>query len=25
LKHGLLYEFLRAELADPRIPAYEPT
>jgi hypothetical protein len=24
LKHGLLYEFLRAELCDPRIPAYAP-
>lgn len=24
LKHSLLYEFLRAELRDPRIPAYEP-
>lgn len=23
LKHGLLYEFLRAELRQPRIPAYE--
>ena len=25
LKHGLLYEYLRAELRDPRIPAYLPT
>lgn len=24
MKHDLLYEFLRAELRDPRIPAYEP-
>ena len=25
LKEGLLYEFLRAELRDPRIPAFQPT
>lgn len=24
MKHDLLYEYLRAELRDPRIPAYEP-
>ncbi|MBZ0308413.1 MAG: transposase, partial [Anaerolineae bacterium] len=24
MKHDLLYEFLRAELRHPRIPAYEP-
>ena len=24
LKHDLLYEFLRAELRDPRIPAFQP-
>lgn len=25
MKHDLLYEYLRAELRDPRIPAFQPT
>ena len=25
MKHDLLYDYLRAELRDPRIPAYQPT
>jgi hypothetical protein len=24
IKYDLLYEFLRAELRDPRIPAFQP-